>query len=174
MRSLAKGEKIGGYIVTRQIGTTKYTQTYVVTDKKENKQYFLKLYVLNDTPTALKPYGHIREFECCKVLGYHANIYKYITDGKAEIDDEPVKYMVTQLSSGTLLSTYCSEHILSAEEILSIITGIIRAVLYVHGKGYWHLDINPSNIILEGNEESGFTPKLFDFEHAVLSNNSQP
>lgn len=60
---------------------------------------------------------------------------------------------------GKPIDEYCREHNCSLEDRMRLFRAVCEAVKYAHGRAVIHLDLKPSNILVQ---EDG-TPKLLDF-----------
>jgi serine/threonine protein kinase/tetratricopeptide (TPR) repeat protein len=68
-------------------------------------------------------------------------------------------YIVMEFIRGISLSTYCREQQLSEADILHVMLGILEGIRYSHNKNILHLDLKPSNVILNEHNE----PVIVDF-----------
>jgi len=96
----------------------------------------------------------------------HANIVQVLDSG----DEGEYAYIVTEYLGGGTLSDRIREGPISAREALGVISPILDGLARVHGRGYYHLDIKPSNIMFQ---RLG-TPVLTDFGSARPSKGYVP
>ena len=96
----------------------------------------------------------------------HANIVQVLDSG----DEGEYAYIVTEYLGGGTLSDRIREGRISAREALGVISPILDGLARVHGRGYYHLDIKPSNIMFQ---RLG-TPVLTDFGSARPSKGYVP
>lgn len=166
MNEFKQGTPIGEYTVLYNITNKAYTQTYCVADPK-NDMFFMKLYDMQHIPDTLVHGEAPQEIWVYKQLGMCDNLMHVEKYGFEVIQGNKVAYFVTRYFRGKLLSQYVDEQgRLSAEETIEIALGIVNAVRHLNEHHLCHLDITPQNILLEAREDGGFTPKLFDLEHA--------
>jgi TonB family protein len=71
--------------------------------------------------------------------------------GRAEIDDVPVVYVVTELAE-EVLSQIIPERPLTAEEARQMLEPVLDALSYLHANGLVHAHLKPSNILVIENE----------------------
>ncbi|MDC0066860.1 serine/threonine protein kinase [Verrucomicrobia bacterium] len=58
-----------------------------------------------------------------------------------------------------IIQRYNSDRVFKEEEVLDLLTKLLNALDYLHGRGIYHLDIKPANILLANSNE----PILIDF-----------
>jgi serine/threonine protein kinase len=68
-------------------------------------------------------------------------------------------YLVMEMVPGSPLSSFCKKESLSEKEILRIMLGLLEGIRYSHNKNILHLDLKPSNILLNDYGE----PVIVDF-----------
>lgn len=81
-----------------------------------------------------------------------ASVYDFIEAGSRF-------YLIMELIDGVNLSNLCKTRTLSEQEILNILTGILEGIRFTHNKNILHLDLKPSNIIINERKE----PVIIDF-----------
>ena len=166
MKEFKQGTPIGEYSVLYAITNKEYTQTYCVADKN-NFQFFMKVYFMEDMPQTLMHDEVPSELWAYKQLGLCDNLLRMQKYGYESAGGKKFTYFVTNYFRGKLLSQLVEEKgCLSAEETLDIALGLVKAVRHLNERHICHLDITPQNVLLEAREEGGYTPKLFDLEHA--------
>ena len=79
-----------------------------------------------------------------------------------------VYYVMENIEGETLSQTMLRRNKpLSEPEAISYLTQILDGLSCMHGKGFWHLDITPSNILIDNTGNIKFT----DFGHCKLVDN---
>ena len=76
---------------------------------------------------------------------------------------ENLPVLVNEEVTGIPLDRYLTKGPLSIHEFLNIAIGITQAVLYLHTKNIIHKNLNPGNILVQGNGEV----KVWGFEYAM-------
>ncbi len=84
-------------------------------------------------------------------------------DAGVDIDNHP--WFVMQRINGEAIDQYCNQHRLSLAARVDVLIQACDAVAYAHSRGVLHLDIKPSNLLV--NEEG--TVKLLDFGLAAIT-----
>lgn len=106
-----------------------------------------------------------QEFE----IGYqldHPNIVRYIDK---KVHDNGVPYLILEYIDGcTLREIIDDKKQLSKQDFDTIFSSLLSALVYIHNKQIYHLDIKPENIILTHKERS---LKLLDFGFAITAAN---
>src|SRR5581483_943184 len=81
----------------------------------------------------------------------HPHVARILSSGYAEIDGSRVIYVVTELAE-EILAQIIPERSLTADETREMLGPVLDALTYLHGKGYVHAHLKPSNILVIGNE----------------------
>jgi len=81
----------------------------------------------------------------------HPNLIRVFEAGRGELDSTELLYVVMEYAEENL-SQILPERTLTAEEARSMLPPILRALQFVHGKGFVHGHIQPSNILAVGDE----------------------
>ncbi|MCB9640549.1 MAG: serine/threonine protein kinase [Myxococcales bacterium] len=82
------------------------------------------------------------------------------------LDDGELLGMVQEWISGPDLKQYLIQgrHLLSSEELRSLLLPLLDALAYAHGEGIIHRDLKPGNVMLAPRGDTHvYTPKLSDF-----------
>lgn len=161
MPVLKPGQKVGKYEVKRLIKENRYCETYRVEDDAE-VPYFLKLYILKDTPQhLLDEQQQVRSISIAAELRNEL-IVSFVEQG--HLHNEEVgqcQYIVTVYYGGELLADKLQrEGKLEAEEAFGIFGCILDALKYLHGQSYFHNDLTVRNVILLNG-----IPRLIDLGH---------
>jgi len=101
----------------------------------------------------------------------HENIVSILDFGTTS---NGTPYMVLEFIEGTPADDFLRQR-KRLPEILALVLAvqIADALECSHNSGIFHRDIKPSNIILTGNEEEGWHPRLIDFGIALLEGDLQ-
>ena len=78
-----------------------------------------------------------------------------------EVGDAPVPYLLEETLTGNTLSNLLGRRGLKRADLLHLTDHLTAALAYLHDQGILHLDLKPSNIVVEGGRT-----KLIDFNLA--------
>jgi TonB family protein len=81
----------------------------------------------------------------------HPNLIRIFEAGRCELDGTELLYVVMEYAEENL-SQILPERALAAEEARSMLPPILRALQFVHDKGFVHGHIQPSNILAVGDQ----------------------
>jgi serine/threonine protein kinase len=156
------GKKIKDYYVINVMKHNKIGNTYICTDKFNNK-YSLKVInidIYNKFGLNIKNVND--EIDALKILsGYIGNnnyelrqgvqyVVKYKDDFDMIIDDVNYKFIVMEYIDGINLEDYIKYKNIS-KNIYKIIYQLIEGLLHIHNMNYAHRDITPNNVIITKN-----------------------
>ena len=81
----------------------------------------------------------------------HPNLIRIFEAGRGELDGTDLLYIVMEYAEENL-SQILPERALTAEETRGMLAPVLRALQFVHDKGFVHGHIQPSNILAVGDE----------------------
>jgi len=81
----------------------------------------------------------------------HPNLIRIFRTGRWQVDDHPMHYVVME-AADEVLSQVIAERPLTAEEAREMLTPVLEAVSYLHGRGLVHGRIKPGNIVSAGEQ----------------------
>jgi TonB family protein len=81
----------------------------------------------------------------------HPNLIRIFEAGRCELDGTELLYVVMEYAEENL-SQILPERALTAEEARGMLAPILRALQFVHSKGFVHRHIQPSNILAVGDQ----------------------
>jgi len=81
----------------------------------------------------------------------HPNLIRIFSSGRCELEGTELLYVVMEYAEENL-SQILPERVLTAEEARGMLPPILRALQYVHDKGFVHGHIQPSNILALGDD----------------------
>jgi serine/threonine protein kinase len=96
----------------------------------------------------------------------HPNIARALDAGTTETGRP---YFVMELVSGTPITRYCDQKLLTPDERLALFIPVCQAVQHAHQKGIIHRDIKPSNVLI-ALYDGVPVPKVIDFGVAKATN----
>jgi serine/threonine protein kinase len=149
------GDKIGPYVLIRQIGTGGFGVVWLAEKRTPitTTEFALKL-ALDQNPNleAIK-----QEAKLWKQAGGHPNVLPII---EADVYDDLVVIVSEYAPDGSLEGWMKSseEGVPPIEESLEMTFGILAGLQHLHSRRVIHRDLKPANILLQGD-----TPRLADF-----------
>ncbi len=81
----------------------------------------------------------------------HPHLIRLFHTGQAQIDDVPLVYVVTEYAE-EVLSQLLSERPLTATEAREMLDPVVDGLSYLHGNGFVHGHLKPSNILVVDNQ----------------------
>ncbi len=165
MNDAAAIERIGKYIVIREIGRGAFATVYLADDPFHQRKVAIKLLDKNedykDSESARRRKLFLNEASLAGKL-VHPNIVK-VFDASTESD---MSYLVMEYVPGGNLKHYCSEdNLLPIRKVAMLVFKCCRALDYAYQNGVIHRDIKPANILLSEQEDI----KISDFGTAHIS-----
>ena len=153
--------RIGPYSLIRLIGTGGIGSVYLVERVRGGAPQRMALKVLS--PHAAGPSFIERFHREQHILGSldHPNITRMLDAG---LSDSGQPYLVMEYVNGDHLDDHCDAHRLGIRERVELFRQVCDAVAYAHRNLIVHLDLKPSNILV--NAEG--TVKLLDFGTSKL------
>ena len=172
MAILSNGQKIGCYFVDSFIKDGEYNESYRIKDDS-GKFYFLKIFDPTRIPSeVLNSEGEIQEIHLVERVS-HPNVIDFVTKGVYTKDDVAFPYIVTSFFAGCLLADPLSKgRVFPLEKVLTIATGALTGLTYLHSKGLTHNDITPRNIMY--NPKDLQQVEIIDMGHLTESSNGCP
>lgn len=147
---LTPGTTVGRYTIESVLGNSELCTTYRATC--DGKKVVLKA-----------PAGKNSMAEARRLQSFGGKIA-----GTAEVTDvfeaDETVYYAMDYIEGTSLRDYVHERgKLGEDDMLALITPIIQTMVRLHARGFRHLDIKPSNIIIPADGSPYKRPMLIDF-----------
>lgn len=92
----------------------------------------------------------LRQWQAARELN-HPNLIRIFGSGRCELDGTELLYVVMECAEENL-SQILPERALTAEEARAMLPPLLKALQYVHDKGFVHGHIQPSNILAAGDQ----------------------
>jgi Tol biopolymer transport system component len=150
------------YRLERELGRGGMGSVYLAEDLKHHRRVAVKV-LRPDLSASLGTDRFLREIEVAARL-QHPAILPLHDSGQA---DGYVFYIMPYVEGESLRDRLARQHELTVEETARILSEVLDALAYAHGKGVVHRDIKPDNIMLSGRHAI-----LLDFGVAKAVNDS--
>jgi serine/threonine protein kinase len=150
------------YRLERELGRGGMGAVYLAEDLKHRRRVAVKV-LRPDLSASLGTDRFLREIEVAARL-QHPAILPLHDSGQV---DGYVFYIMPYVEGESLRDRLTRQHELPVEETARILTEVLDALAYAHGKGVIHRDIKPDNIMLSGRHAL-----LLDFGVAKAVNDS--
>lgn len=150
------GDIIDKYKIIEQVGHGGMGQVYLA--ERNDQQFEQKVAVKCFSPEEVKEnfFENFRNEQQFLANLNHAGI-AHILDGG--VTDDGIHYIIMEYVDGLPIDEYLKNHQLSIQEKIKLYLSICEAINYAHNRLILHLDIKPSNILV--NREGQV--KLLDF-----------
>lgn len=150
------GDEIDKYKVIKSLGSGGSGQVYLA--ERNDKQFEQKVAIKCFSPEEVKEefFENFRNEQQFLANLNHAGI-AHILDGG--ITNTGVHYIIMEYVDGLPIDVYLKKHTLSNQEKLNLFLKICDAINYAHNRLILHLDIKPSNILVNNSGQI----KLLDF-----------
>jgi Tol biopolymer transport system component len=133
------------YRILRELGSGGMGAVYLAEDLKHRRQVALKV-LRPDLAATLGTERFLREIEVAAQL-QHPAILPLHDSGEAE---GFIFYIMPYVEGESLRQRFAREGELPVEESVRLLSEVLDALAYAHGKGVIHRDIKPDNIMLSG------------------------
>jgi eukaryotic-like serine/threonine-protein kinase len=150
------------YRLERELGRGGMGSVYLAEDLKHHRRVAVKV-LRPDLSASLGTDRFLREIEVAARL-QHPAILTLHDSGET---DGYVFYIMPYVEGESLRDRLARQHELPVEETARILTQVLDALAYAHGKGVVHRDIKPDNIMISGRHAL-----LLDFGVAKAVNDS--
>ncbi|HLU62109.1 MAG TPA: serine/threonine-protein kinase [Gammaproteobacteria bacterium] len=144
-----KFEKLGKYIITRELGKGGSSVVYLCHDPYHQRDVALKLYSidqdLSEEQQRIRKKLFFNEAHLAGML-QHPNILPIFDAG----EENGKCYLVMEYVRGAQpLSVFCQpQNLLPVRKVVEVVFKCAKALDYAHRKGVVHRDIKPSNILM--------------------------
>lgn len=157
------GQRIGPYEIKKHLDEGGMGDVYLAVRVEDfQRQVAIKLIKpAMDTEQMLRRFKS--EMQIHSAVGEHTNIAALLDAGATE-DGRP--YFVMEYVEGERIDHYCDHRKLSIHDRVELFRSVLSAVQYAHQNLVIHLDLKPSNILVNKDGK----PKLVDFGISKLVN----
>ncbi|MBV9158558.1 MAG: protein kinase [Acidobacteriaceae bacterium] len=156
------GERLGNYLLVRQIGEGGMGVVYEAQRADGEFEQRVAVKLVRRSLIGTREVERFRSERRVLAKLDHPNIARLI-DGGTTADGSP--FLVMEFVEGVSVETYCNQHSLGARARLELFVQICQTVAYAHEQGIVHRDIKPANILVT----AAGKPKLLDFGIAKIS-----
>ena len=155
------------YVIENLIGEGGFSDVYKINDISSGKTYALKVFKEEkcDKSTILKEIKInkiISETNCPYIIKYISSNMDNIKENEAKENDNETKYMISELATKGELFDYIKikANGFTDQSCKLAIFKVLKALQALNQKGICHRDVDPQNIMLDGER---FQVKLGDF-----------
>jgi TonB family protein len=135
------GSGLSGVFVTEVDGSTDPADSAASTPRKA---------VIKLIPALSQSEAQLATWSAAALLS-HPHLVRILASGRAETEGADVIYVVTELAE-EVLAQIIPERPLTLDETREMISPVVDALSYLHGEGYIHGHVSPSNILVVENE----------------------
>ncbi len=150
------GKKLGHYLIMDKLGSGGMGEVYRAKDLALGRQAAIKLLAPGVAPGYLSRLMHEAE---AAVKLQHPAIATFYESGI----EEDVEFIAMEYIAGETLRSRLSRGPLGVSSAISLVIGLLEALVHAHAVGILHRDIKPENIMLVSED----MPKLLDFGLAI-------
>ena len=164
LKSSQPPTKISGYSVEQFIGAGAYGEVWSGTEKKTGRRVAIKFYTrrTKDDVELLA-----REVEKLVALSADRYVVQLVD---VDWQSEPPYFVMDYFEHGSLEDLLKKDSNLPVAQAEDLFSEIATGLMHLHGKGIFHCDLKPGNILLD---EDG-KPRLADFGQARLTTEQAP
>ena len=148
--------KVTGYSIEQFIGAGAYGEVWSGTEKKTGRRVAVKFYTRRTTDDMEQL---SREVEKLVTLSADRYVVQLVdVDWQAQ----PPYFVMDYFEHGSLEDLLKSQQTLPATQAEDLFTEIATGMMHLHGKGIFHCDLKPGNILLDQDDK----PRIADFGQA--------
>ncbi len=154
--------QLGGYRITDFVGSGAYGEVWAGINTNTGKQVAIKFYTRRSASDVVQL---AQEVEKLVVLSTDRYVVQLLDVGW---DSSPPYYVMDYFEHGSLEDRLLSQGTLPVADAVDMFEEIATGLMHLHGKGVFHCDIKPGNILLDQDAK----PRLADFGQSRLSSDS--
>lgn len=155
---------IPGYDMDSLLGRGAYGEVWVATDQNTGRRVAIKIYhhrgALDESLIAA-------EVEKLVFLSADRYVVQLLEVGW---NSEPPYYVMEYLPNGSLEDLLRRGGAMEVEDAIQKFKDVVIGLLHAHGKGIFHCDLKPANILLDQDGKA----RIADFGQSRLSNDQRP
>lgn len=167
-----EGQVINGeFPLLRYLGQSDHSTVFLTQRKQEPQKAAIKLI----PATAVDAGLHLSRWEAAAKLS-HPQLIRLFETGRCQLENRTYLYVVMEYADENL-SLVLPSRSLTAAETRDMLPPVLDALRYLHGKGFVHGHIKPSNVMATGDQlkvstdgvvradevnGAGFIPSLYD------------
>ena len=156
--------KVDGYSIEQFIGAGAYGEVWSGTEKKTGRRVAIKFYTRRKSNDV-----ELLAQEVEKLVALAADRYVVqLVDVDWQAD--PPYFVMDYFPHGSLEDLLKRQSSLPAAQAEDLFREIATGLMHLHGKGIFHCDLKPGNVLLDGDGK----PRLADFGQARLTTDSAP
>ncbi|MBL7976795.1 MAG: serine/threonine protein kinase [Bacteroidetes Order II. Incertae sedis bacterium] len=160
------GEKVGGYVLLRQIGRGGMGEVWLAERQTADFHQRVALKLIRKGMDSEDILTRFRTERQILAQLNHPNIARLLDGGATE---SGMPFFVMEYIEGVPFLQYCDDHRLTIEERLRLFREVCSAVQFAHQNLVVHRDLKPTNILVTPNRQV----KLLDFGIAKVLNPDQ-
>ena len=151
--------KIAGYSIEQFIGSGAYGEVWSGTEKKTGRRVAIKFYTRRSRDDIELLAGEVEKLVALSADRYVVQLVD--VDWQAD----PPYFVMDYFEHGSLEDLLKDEKTLPVAQAEDLFTEIATGMMHLHGKGIFHCDLKPGNILLDQDGK----PRLADFGQARLT-----
>jgi serine/threonine-protein kinase len=156
------GKQIGNYVVREKIGAGGMGSVYLCQHPLIGSRAAVKVLKEEHARNEAIVERFFREAKAATAIG-HENIVQVLDFGRAEIEGQPVVYLLMELLEGESLASRLRRGPMLVDETRHVLSQCAAALAASHKKGIVHRDLKPDNIQLVHRSGDPLFVKLLDF-----------
>jgi len=156
--------EIPGYDMDSLLGRGAYGEVWVATDQNTGRRVAIKIYHHRG---ALDENLIAAEVEKLVFLSADRYVVQLLEVGW---NAEPPYYVMEYLPNGSLEDQLRRSGAMEIEDAIQKFKDVVIGLLHAHGKGIFHCDLKPANILLDQDGKA----RIADFGQSRLSNDQRP
>ncbi len=150
---------IPGYVLDQFLGSGAYGEVWRATNQKTGRRVAVKFYTRR---SATDVQQLAQEVEKLVVLSADRYVVQLLDVGWTA---QPPYYVMDYIEQGSLEEHLEKHGVYSADEAVDLFQEIAQGMMHLHGKGIFHCDLKPANILLDEDAK----PRVADFGQSRLS-----